>query len=151
MQTTTIQPVAAQWYECITRFEKTMPNGQTKKVTETYTVCAYSFTEAETRIEEKAREYALADYELKNINPAPYREVIFSNDAADDCWYLARIDFFSIDEKTEKQKRTPHRYLIQAADFDKAKSYVKQLMAGSIADYIIHSIKETKIVDVFVK
>ena len=34
------------WFECKIRYEKTMEDGTQKKVTETYTVDALSFTEA---------------------------------------------------------------------------------------------------------
>ena len=37
------------WFECKIRYEKTMEDGTAKKVTETYTVDALSFTEAEAR------------------------------------------------------------------------------------------------------
>ena len=38
------------WFECKVKYEKTMENGLTKKVSEPYLVDAISFTEAEKRI-----------------------------------------------------------------------------------------------------
>ena len=43
----------AEWFECKIRYEKTMEDGMQKKVTESYTVDALSFTEAEQRITEE--------------------------------------------------------------------------------------------------
>ena len=43
----------AIWFECKIQYEKTMEDGLQKKVTESYTVDALSFTEAEKRIMEE--------------------------------------------------------------------------------------------------
>ena len=40
----------AEWFETKIKYEKTMEDGLTKKVTEQYVVDALSFTEAERRI-----------------------------------------------------------------------------------------------------
>ena len=43
----------SEWFQCTVKYEKTMENGQQKKVTEPYLVDAISFTEAERRIIEE--------------------------------------------------------------------------------------------------
>ncbi len=50
----------AEWFECKIRYEKTMEDGLPKKVTETYTIDALSFTEAEQRITEEISAYILS-------------------------------------------------------------------------------------------
>ena len=54
----------AEWFECKIRYEKTMEDGMQKKVTETYTVDALSFTEAEQRIMEEMSAYISGEFEV---------------------------------------------------------------------------------------
>lgn len=146
---TSLTTRTANWFECILRYERTQEDGLQKKVTETYVVDALSFTEAEARITEEMKQYISGDFEVKNINPCPFHEIIFSEEATDDRWFLARLDFITIDGKTEKEKHAYVSYLIQASIFDAAKSYIQQVMSGTMVDYVIKSIKETKYLDVF--
>lgn len=138
-----------KWFECIIRYERQQEDGLTKKVTESYIVDALSFTDAEARIIDAKKSYISGDLEVKNINPCPFNEVIFSDVSNNDRWFLAKLAFITIDEKTEKEKYSYVNYLIQADTFDTAKAYITQVMDGSLLDYIIKSIKETKYLDVY--
>lgn len=64
-------------------------------------------------------------------------------------WYKAKLAFITIDEKTEKEKRTNVYYLVQATSFNNARENVTTVMKGSMFDYVIVKIEETKIMDVF--
>lgn len=141
----------ANWFECIARFEKDTEDGTTKKVTEVYVVDALSFTEAEQRFIAEMEPYihSTATFEVKNINPVPYNEVFFSESVDDDKFYLCRLAFITIDEKTEKEKRSYVHYLVQASSTLVAQHHIDQVMASSMIDYVIKSVKETKIIDVF--
>ena len=149
MELTEIHSRTAKWFECIVRYERQQEDGTTKKVTESYIVDALSFTEAEARIIDVMKSYVSGELEVKNINPCPFGEIFFSDQADDDRWFLAKLAFITIDEKTEKEKSSYCSYLIQADTFDKAKAYITQEMEGSLLDYIIKSIKETKYLDVY--
>ena len=59
------------------------------------------------------------------------------------------MDFITIDEKTEKEKKSTMTYLVQAANLDEAKKNIIEVMDGTMVDYDIQSIAETKIMDVF--
>lgn len=63
------------WFECKIRYEKTMEDGTQKKVTETYTVDALSFTEAESSIIEEMSAYISGEFEVRDIKKAAYGEV----------------------------------------------------------------------------
>ena len=138
-----------KWFECIVRYDRQQEDGLTKKVTESYIVNALSFTDAEARIFSRMEAYVSGDIEVKNINPCPFKEVIFSDVPNDDRWFLGRLAFITIDEKTEKEKLSYVYYLIQAETFDSAKAYIAQVMSSSMLDYVIKSIKETKYLDVY--
>lgn len=139
----------ATWFECKIRYEKTQEDGTQKKVTEQYTVDALSFTEAEQRIMEEMSAYISGEYEVTDVKKAPYKEVFFSDDPEDDRWYRAKLVFITIDEKTEKEKRSNVTYLVQAGSLDNAVSHINEVMNGTMIDYEKSNIAETKTLDVF--
>ena len=145
----TMKSRTANWFECTVRYERQMEDGMTKKVNELYVVDALSFGEAEESITKEMTAYVSGEFEVKNINPAAYGEVFFSENAADDRWYKARLSFITIDEKTEKEKRTSVTYLVQASTFNGAVKNIEEVMSGTMIDYVIANIMETKIMDVY--
>lgn len=139
------------WFETKIRYDKTMEDGRSKKVTEVYAVEALSFSEAESFITEEMSHYISGEFDVKAITRAPYGEIFFSDADSDDRWYKAKLAFITIDEKTEKEKRSNVVYLVQAESLDKARQYVKNVMAKTMIDYEVVSISETPIMDVFEK
>jgi len=139
----------ATWFECKVRYEKVMENGLQKKVTEQYVVDALSFSEAEKRIIEEMSAYISGEFEITDVKKAQYKEVFFSDAANDDRYYKAKLMFITIDEKTEKEKRSAVTYLVQAATLDGAVKNINEVMDGTMIDYEKSNIAETKIIDVF--
>ena len=150
----------ALWFECKIRYEKIMEDGLQKKVTEQYVVDALSFSEAEERIIEEMSHYISGEYEVTDVKKAVYKEIFFAEqsgkaerfDDGDNCsdrWYKAKLQFITIDEKTEKEKRSAVTYLVQAGSFDKAVKNINEVMDGTMIDYEKSNITETKIIDVF--
>ena len=66
-----------------------------------------------------------------------------------DRWYLVKVNFITLDEKTGVEKKTTSQILVQASDFDNAVSNFKEGMQGTMADYEIGSVAETLIMDVY--
>ena len=139
----------ATWFECKIRYEKTMEDGMQKKVTEAYVVDALSFSEAEERIIEEMSSYISGEFTVTDIKKAPYGEIFFSDQELADSWYKAKLQFITIDEKTEKEKRTTVNYLVQAGSFNGAVKNLEEVMGGTMIDYTISSIAETSLMDVF--
>ncbi len=137
------------WFECKIRYEKVMEDGLQKKVTEQYVVDALSFGDAEKRITEEMSSYISGEYAVKDVKMATYREVFFSDDPLDDRRFKAKLQFITIDERTEKEKRSNVYYLVQAASFDDAVKHINDVMSGTMIDYAKSNISETKIMDVF--
>ena len=141
----------AIWFECKVRYEKTMEDGTIKKVTEVYVVDALSFSEAEKRITEEMSSYAVKELEICNLKIAPYKEIFFADgdfDLADE-WYKAKLVFITIDEKTDKEKKTSVNYLVNAGSFNSALKNINEIMEGTMIDYQTCNLTETKIEDVF--
>ena len=137
------------WFEVKFQYEKTQDDGMQKKVTEPYVVDALSFSEAETKIIEEMKIYVSGDTDVKAITRAPYKEIFFDDRESADKFYKAKLDFITIDERTEKEKKYTITYLVQADTLDGAKKNIMEVMDGTMIDYIIQSIAETKIMDVF--
>lgn len=139
----------AEWFEVKIRYEKVMEDGLQKKITEKYTVDALSHTEAEERITEEMSAYISGEFEVKGIVPASYKEIFFSDNENDDKWYKAKLQFITIDEKTDREKRSSVYYLIQAGSFGQAVKHIDEVMGGTMIDYVIVSMAETTLMDVF--
>ncbi len=139
----------AIWFECKIAYEKVMEDGLQKKVSESYVVDALSFTEAEKRIMEEMSSYISGEFTIKDIKIAPYKEIFFSDDELADRWYKAKLEFITIDEKTEKEKRSAVNYLVQAGTLKGAVGNIESVMGTTMIDYVIASVAETKLMDVF--
>lgn len=137
----------ALWIETKLRYEKMAENGQIKKVTEPYLVDALSFTEAEARITEEMAPYISGDFTVSAVKKSNIGE-IFRNENGDR-WYKVVAAFITIDEKTACEKRANSYFMVQAVDFRNALENFLDGMKGTMADFEIVSISETKIMDVF--
>ena len=139
----------AVWFEAKIRYEKTMEDGMPKKVIETYVVDALSFGEAENRIMKEMSSYVSGELEIVDLKIAQYKEVFFADSDLSDKWYKAKMVFLTIDEKTDKEKKSSVFYLVNAGNISSAIKSVDEIMSGSMIDYLTYNLGETKIMDVF--
>ena len=126
-----------------------MEDGLQKKVVEAYVVDALSFTEAEQRIMEEMSSYISGEFEVSDIKRAAYKELFFSDEEMADRWYKAKLQFITIDEKTDKEKRSNVNYLVQAGTLNGAVRNLDEVMGGTMIDYVIAAVAETTLEDVF--
>ena len=138
-----------EWFECKVRYDKTMETGLLKKVTETYVVEALSFTEAERRFIEEMRPLISGEFIVTDIKRAKLTELFESIDAAADRWFKAKVAYITLDEVSGAEKRTNQTMLVQATDFRAAVKELDKGMEGTLGDWVIVSIAETLIMDVF--
>lgn len=139
----------AIWFECKIRYEKIMEDGLPKKISDVYVVDALSFSEAEERITEEMSSYISGEIEIVDVKIAPYREVFFADDNLADQWFKAKLSFITIDERTNKEKRTSMMYLVNAGNINSAINNIDKVMSSTMIDYVTTSISATKIFDVF--
>lgn len=139
----------AIWFECKVRYEKTMEDGMPKKVVEIYTVDALSFSEAEERIMEEMSSYVSGEIDIVDLKIAQYKEIFFADSDLADKWYKAKLAFITIDEKTDKEKKTSVFYLVNAGNINSALKNVDEIMSGTMVDYQTCNLSETRIIDVF--
>lgn len=137
----------ANWFECKVRYDKIQENGAVKKVNEPYLVDALSFTEAEARIIEEQTPYISGEFSVSAVKRTKISEIFFNEDG--DRWYLVKVAFITIDERTGVEKRSATFILVQASDFRDSLEKFVEGMKGTMADYEIVSITETPLMDVY--
>jgi len=135
------------WFECKVSYAKTMENGLQKKVSEPYLVDAMSFTEAEARIIEEIQPYISGEFTVADIKRARYSELFFNEKG--DRFYKFKVYFITLDEKSGAEKKTASQMLAQATTIEDAIVILNEGMKGTMADYVIASVSETMLVDVF--
>lgn len=127
------------FFEVRIRYEKTMENGQNKKVNEPYLVDALSFTEAEARIINEMTPFISGDFKVKAVKEANFSEIFFSNEESADTYFKARLAYVTLDEHSGAEKKTYTNVLVQAADLRDAVKKLDEDMKGTMADYKIVS------------
>lgn len=137
----------ANWFECKVKYDKMMENGAVKKVSEPYLVDALSFTEAEARIIEEQTPYISGEFSVNAVKRTKISEIFY--DETGDRWYLVKVAFITIDEKTAAEKKTSSLILVQADSFKAAFENFVEGMKSTMADYEIQSITETPLMDVY--
>ena len=112
-------------------------------------VDALSYTEAEKRFIEEIEPFMSGDFQVTDIKRAKYAELFEADEEAADRWFKAKVAFITLDEKSGAEKRSNQNMLIQAADLRDAVKRLDKGMEGTMADYVIVSIAETPIMDIF--
>lgn len=137
----------ANWFECKVRYDKMMENGLVKKVNEPYLVDALSFTEAESRIIKEQTPFISGEFSVSAVKRTKISE-IFRDETADK-WYLAKVAFITIDEKTGAEKRSVSQILVAGSDFKNAYDNFVEGMKGTMGDFELVSLNETPLMDVY--
>ena len=137
----------ATWFECKVKYDKIQENGSVKKVNEPYLVDALSFTEAEARIIEECTPYISGEFSILAVKKTKISEIFW--DETGDRYYMVKVMFITIDEKTAVEKKSASFILVQASDFKGALENFMSGMKGTMADFEIASITETALMDVF--
>ena len=127
--------------------KKTLESGMQKKVVEYYLVDALSFTECEARTIEEIKPFVSGEFQIVSIKKENLSEIFFNENG--DRFYKAKVNFITLDEKSGAEKKTAAYMLMQASNIEEAKNVLTEGMKGTLADYVIESIKETKIMDVY--
>ena len=139
----------SKFFEVKIQYLKMQEDGKEKKVTEQYVVEALSFTEAESRIAEEMLPYTDGDLDVVSEKIAPFNEIFLSDNSTDEKWFISKVGFITLDEKTAKEKKHTFRYLVQAETSEKAMDYTKEMFSHGMSDYSIDSVQDTPTLDVF--
>ena len=141
----------ADWFETSVKYDKMGDAGTPVTVKETYSLESFTFTEAEETIAEELKVYISGEFDVVDMKKAPYKEVFFSENPADDKWYTVKAQFIIIDEKTETEKYSTVTYLVQSNSLQNAVKGICEVLDKGMQDWKLSSVTETKLLDVFEK
>lgn len=139
----------SKYFEVKIQYQKMQEDGREKKVTEQYVVESLSFAGAENRIIEEMTPYISGEFDVVSEKIASYSEILLSDKSDDDKWFISKVGFITLDERTAKEKKQTFRYLVQAATSEIALDYTKEMLSHGMSDYSIDSVQDTPTLDVF--
>lgn len=119
-------------------------NGAVKRVSEKYLCDALSIVEAVETTTANLQPYISSEFEITKVERTPIAEVMGDKECGR--FFLAKVNFIQIDERTAKEKKSQSQWLIGAEGYDKAKAEVTDEIKKSMADIEINGITESPIV-----
>ena len=140
------------WFQCKTHYQKVADNGSEKRVSETYLVDALLWGEAEARIAKELQPFVKAGEELfiDDIARFPIDRIMEEGATEnDDRYYKVVQAFITTSEETGEERRSNYKYLVRASDTERVQEVMKEYNKESIGDWIIVSIQETTVMDVY--
>lgn len=141
-----MRSVSAKWFEVGMTVKRTLEDGSEKFVKELYAINTETFGSAEALLAKKEIEDYQLEGEITKVAIAPYHEVFFSDNDADDKYFKGKVIFFTVNERTGKEEKTAQTYLVQAKTLEDARKNIASMMPSY--DYAISSIIETGILEV---
>ena len=158
-----------KWYQVKARFERVQEDGRQKMVSELYLVQAFSFGMAEAAIQKEIAPFASGEFDIVAVARKNYSEIITDKFGIEshidgearrilgqknasmeaNKWFKCKLNFITLDEKSGKEKKTAQLFLVNANTALTAHELVDNFMRGSISDYEVEQVDETKILDVF--
>ena len=93
------------------------------------------------------RPYISGEFTIMDIKRARYAETFLNENG--DRFYKVKINMITLDEKSGAEKKTPVQMLAQASTLHDAVGVIDNGMKGTMADYVIASVVETALIDVF--
>ena len=138
------------WFECKVSYERQADSMGMKKVSESYLVDALSFTEAEKRIIKEIRPFvSVGELEVVNIRRARIAELFLNEEAEDDRYFRAKVNFITVDEKSGSEKKTSATMIVKSDSLPNAVIELKAQLDSQMASYEIAAVTDTQILDVF--
>lgn len=136
----------SNYFEVVIKYDKMQENGSVKRVSEKYISDSLSCTEAEARVTEEMQPFISGDFLATSVKQTAISEVF---NLGAERYYLAKVAFITIDEKTAQEKRSISQILVGASDFKEAYDNFLDGMKGTMADFEIVSLSESPVLDVF--
>ena len=138
------------WFECKVSYERQADSMGMKKVSESYLVDALSFTEAEERITKEIRPFvSVGELEVVNIRRARIAELFLNDEAEDDRYFRAKVNFITVDEKSGSEKKTSATMIVKSDSLPNAVTELKAQLDSQMDSYEIAAVTDTQILDVF--
>lgn len=131
------------YFIAVVKYDKMQENGAVKRVSEQYLCDALTCTEAEAIVTENLKPYISGDFFTTSVKASKIAEIMGDKECGR--FWLVKVAFITIDEKTAAEKRTISQILVGAPDFTNAVENFNDGMKGTMADFEIVSLAETPI------
>lgn len=126
------------------KYEKMQENGAVKRVSEKYLCDALSIVEADAVVTENLKPYISGDFFTSKVENSTIAEVMGDKECGR--FWLCKVAFITIDERTAKEKKTISQWLIGGTDFNDAYETLLREISKSMADIEIAGLVESPIV-----
>lgn len=143
-----MKQVSGLWFECKVRYEQTQEDGMNKMVTETYVYKAADFGDAYDKATKDMSTFISGEFGITAMKIAQYGEVFIQDERTEEKYYHVKVIFITLDEKTNKEKKTAYHYLVNADSVEKARKYADTILSDSMIDFVIEAVQEAKICDI---
>lgn len=135
------------WFECKVKSIKVDENGTERKVTDNYLVDAVSYTDAEARINLKAAEVSMGDFQVKSIKQSNIADIFDSLDG--ESYFKVKVGFLSIDEERGKVKKINQYMLVAADGIDESLQRINAPLSEMLLSYTVGAVSLSTITEVF--
>ena len=85
---------------------------------------------------------------ITDMKIAQYGDVFIQDERTEEKFYRVKVIFITLDEKTNKEKKTACHYLVNADSVEKARKYADTILSDSMVDFVIEAVQEAKICDI---
>jgi hypothetical protein len=134
------------WYRCKIRFQKEDSAGSLQTINEEYLIDAVSFTEAEAKCY-KLIVTGASDFNVDSIVRMRLADLFTSEEGEQ--WFKAKVIYFSVDEKSGKEKKIVNYMLLNADGIQQALDRLNENMRNFLIPYETTDMVLTPILDVF--
>lgn len=110
---------------------------------------AVTFSDAENKIVEEMTPFIHGPFDVVSEKRTRYIEIVRSSEADAVSWYNVKIKLVCLNEKTGKENESRIHLLVCAKDIDGVREVTRLHMKGTVSDWSVESIVETKYIDVF--
>jgi hypothetical protein len=140
------QRIMASWYLGKIRYQKEDEAGSLKTINEVYLVDAISYTESEARLYKQIVTGA-SDFSVSSISKMRLADLFAYEDG--EKWFKAKVIYFSVDDKSGKEKKVVNYMLVNADGIDQALARITESLRTMLIPYETTDINLTPILDVF--
>lgn len=133
-------------FEVKVEIKRLTDNGE-KLMKESYLFDAVSFGDAEYKVIEEVCIEGEGAFEVLAIKRSNISEIVDNEEG--ELYFNCKLNFITLDERSGKEKKQPVYYLVKANTVAEANNRLNGFMKGTLADYSIESVTETKILEVY--
>ena len=138
------------WFECKVSYERQADSMGMKRQTSALRRVGITFTEAEERIIKEVSPFvSVGELEVVNIRRARIAELFLNEEAEDDRYFRAKVNFITVDEKSGSEKKTSATMIVKSDSLPNAVTELKAQLDSQMASYEIAAVTDTQILDVF--